>query len=301
MIGVRACLRASRRLLFWTLAIWTFILQGLFQAFPTSAGQNVSPFGHSAASVLNCVRDCNSLLIPVEINGRTCMMLFDTGAENITISRKQLYDLGLSAPSGKTNGAIQGIGAAPVVAWKSSATVKVGKLVCENFPLNVDEQNYMHPIIGRNFFKNCAIKVDPIAAQITLIPAGSSVSHGALTVPLARAGSQLLIPVCVNGKSVSMLFDTGADGITFNEQQASATDLKIPADARRELHLGVAGLVEGLGFTVSEIRLGPIVKQNVKVSVIKSPGMPYPLLGGDYFRDSSYTIDEEHSELAFER
>lgn len=301
MIGLRECEQTSRPLLIWTLAIGTLLMQNILQAPTAAASKNVSAIGHSAASVLNCVRDCNSLLIPVEINGRACLMLFDTGAENITISRKQMHDLGLSLPSGSSNGAIQGIGAEPVVAWKSSATVKVGKLVCENFPLNVEEQNYMHPIIGRNFFKNYRIKVDPVAAQITLTPAGGSASRGALTVPLARAGSQLLIPVSVNGRSVKMLFDTGADGITFSEQQAASINLNIPVNAKRELHLGVAGLVEGVGFTVSEIRLGPIVKQNVKVSVIKSPGMPYPLLGGDYFRDSSYTIDEEHSELAFER
>lgn len=268
-------------------------LQPAAKASPTSQFE--------ASSVLQCVRDCNSLLIPVQINNRTCFMLFDTGAENITLSRKQLTDLGLEAPCGTTNGSIQGVGAQTVSTWKSAATVRVGSLVREDFPLNVEEQNHMYPIIGRNFFKNYSITVDSASAKIKLTPPGSAMSSGSDTVQLYRSGNQFLIPVAVNSRPIRMLLDTGADGITFNEAQAAAIKLHIPETASRELHLGVAGLVEGVGFTVPEVRLGPVVKWNVKVSVIKSPGMPYPLMGADFFKDCSYTIDDEHSQLAFER
>ena len=281
------------------LAVASVMLQASVASLPADSAP--LPNFDSQSSVLQCVRDCNSLLMPVEINGRTCLMLFDTGAENITLSRKQMSDLGMSAPLGATDGLIQGVGSQTVSTWKSAATVKVGSLVRKDFPLNVEEQNHMYPIIGRNFFKNYSIKVDPLTARITLTPPGQAPARNTISVRLDRLGNQLLIPVMVNGTGVRMLFDTGADGITFNQEQAQLINLNIPADAKRELHLGVAGLVEGVGFTVPEVRLGPIVKWNVKVSVIKSPGMPYPLLGADYFCDCSYTIDDEHSQLAFER
>ena len=285
-----------------SLAAALLIMLSSVAGLPTLASP--TPSYEASVSVLQCVRDSNSLLVPVEINGRTCLMLFDTGADNITLSRKQMTDLGLNAPSGQTTGSIQGVGAVTVSTWKCAATVKVGRLIRKDFPLNVEEQNHMYPIIGRNFFQSYSIKVDPASARITLTPPGFPhrlQSKNLRSVPLDRLGNQLLIPVAVNGLPMRMLFDTGADGITFNQQQAESINLHIPPDAKRELHMGVAGLVEGLGFTVKEIRLGPIVKSNVKVSVIKSPGMPYPLLGSDYFRDCSYTIDDEHSQLAFER
>jgi predicted aspartyl protease len=289
------------------------VAQLLYSAGWAVANPGLNPSSQSTVAVLQCVRDGDSLLVPIQINGRTCLGLFDTGAENLTISRGQLQQLGLALPSVACLGWVQGVGAAPICTIKATAQVRAGNLVCDNFPLNVQEQSQLHPILGKNFFRDCLITVDPASARITVRPSQTepllqkvpssvlSLTSRESVVQLDHASNQLLMPVWIDGHLVKMLFDTGADGITFSLAQARAFRISIPASAEREIHVGIAGVVEGLGFRVSHVRLGPIVKENVKISVINSPGMPYPLLGANFLKDWCYTIDTKHSIVAFSR
>jgi clan AA aspartic protease (TIGR02281 family) len=258
---------------------------------------------------INCVRDSNCLLVPVTLNGHTCLMLFDTGAENISISRAALSSLDISLPTSGGDGAVQGVGTPLLSTLRSAANVKVGNHIREDFPVNIQEQSSIHPIIGSNFFQDCSITVDVNHSIIVLNKHvlepnfNESVAENRAEgkVKLLSWGNQLLIPVTVNGRPISMLLDSGADGITFSKEQAAAMNLIVPAKAKPEVHMGVAGAVSGVGFTVGELAVGPLVKQNVKVSVIESPGMPYPLMGADFLKDCSYTIDKKHSQITFER
>ncbi len=235
-------------------------------------------------------------------------MLFDTGADNITISRKDLSALGVLLPLDGIRGSVRGVGKPLSSTLKSSATVKVGNYLRENFPINIQEDSFLQPVIGINFFQNCLVTVDVDHSRIVLssesqvsggtASTSSGVSHA---VTVSFSGNQLLVPVTVNGCATSMLLDSGADCITFSQEQAAAMHLVVPADARPEVHMGVGGAVKGVGFTLSECAVGPLSKQNVKVSVIESPGMPYPLMGAEFLKDCIYTINKEHSQITFER
>jgi clan AA aspartic protease (TIGR02281 family) len=281
-------------------SLWSLGSMGL--ASSTGAVASIGP------ETINCVRDSNCLLLPVTLNGHTCLMLFDTGAENISISRAALSSLDISLPTSGVGGAIQGVGTR-LSTLRSAATVKVGNHTREDFPVNIQEQSSIHPIIGSNFFQDCSITVDVSHSIIVLnkhalepnVNESVAKNHGEGKVELLSSGNQLLIPVTVNGRSISMLLDSGADGITFSKEQAAAMNLLVPANAKPEVHMGVAGAVSGVGFTVGELAVGSLVKQNVKVSVIESPGMPYPLMGADFLKDCSYTIDKKHSQITFER
>jgi clan AA aspartic protease (TIGR02281 family) len=236
-------------------------------------------------------------------------MLFDTGADNIAISRTTLSALGISLTNDSGVGSVEGVGTRLLPTSRSAATVKIADHVREKFLVNIQETSPIQPIIGSNFFQDCSITVDVNHSIIVLnkhalepnFNESVAENHGEGKVKLLSWGNQLLIPVAVNGRSISMLLDSGADGITFSKEQAAAMNLVVPANAKPEVHMGVAGAVSGVGFTVGELAVGPLVKQNVKVSVIESPGMPYPLMGADFLKDCSYTIDKKHSQITFEQ
>ena len=233
-------------------------------------------------------------------------MLFDTGADNVTISRSTLSALGETLSTGETTAVVAGLGTPGIPTSRNAATVSVGNYVRESFPINVQENNLMQPIIGINFFQDCSITVDVPHAKIifnrqSFGREGNGPTSGKATVATSSWGNQILVPVSVNGCSTEMLLDSGADGITFSREQAAAVHLTVPENARAEVHMGVAGAVHGMGFNVSEFAFGPLVKQNVKVSVIESPGMPYPLMGAEFLKDCTYTINKERSQITFER
>jgi clan AA aspartic protease (TIGR02281 family) len=268
---------------------------------------SASSFSHPES--IHCYRDGNCLLIPVKLNGRSCSMLFDTGSDNITISRTALSELGVSLQRGESDGAVTGVGAEMQTASKAFAIVKIGRHLRRTFPVNIQEANSLQPIIGFNFFEGHSVTVDVMHSQIVL-DAESGDRHSpdigdgnrkSFAVSLSAHGNQVLIPASVNGCTINMLFDSGADGITFNVKQAADVHLGVPADASPEVHMGVGGAVKGVGFTVSECAIGALVKQNVKVSVIESPGMPYPLMGAEFLKDCTYTINKERSQITFER
>jgi predicted aspartyl protease len=274
---------------------------------PVSAATSTNKLPDMSEAI-DCIRDGNCLLVPVTINNRSCLMLFDTGADSIAVSRTTLTALGISLPSTTSAGAVKGVGTNSVTTSRSTATVKIGNYLRENFLINIQETSPTQPIIGSSFFQNCSITVDMrhsriiLNRQIAVACSPTSVRSDitSVTVKTLPHGNQLLVPVRVNNCSINMLLDSGSDGITFSKEQAATIHLVVPQTAQSEVHLGIAGAVKGVGFNVGEFAVGPLVKRNVKVSVIESPGMPYPLMGAEFLKDCTYTINKEHSQITFE-
>jgi predicted aspartyl protease len=287
-------------------AYWRYLLAVLLSCLDV-ASFNFPPaaLATNSAETIDCVRDRNCLLIPVNINDHKCLMLFDTGADNITISQSTLAAIGIATPVNASTQALAGVGSQNMSALKATASVKVGSHSQENFPLNIQQNASMLPIIGSNFFQGCSVTVDIPHAKIVLDKKADEKLRGTYdsgrNIVGAAWGNQLLIPVIVSGQQTKMLVDSGADGITFNREQARSLHLVVPSDASPEVHMGIAGKVRGVGFKVSEVAVGPLIRKSIKVSVIESPGMPYPLLGADFFKDCIYTIDREHSQLTIDR
>lgn len=287
--------------LFYSVVI--ILLLGFFspgQTFSFDSAKGVPTAVVPSQETIVCVREGNSLLVPVAVNGFQILMLFDTGAENLTINKTTLSEIGMSVPAQSAASEIEGIGSLHVRTSRVEARVQLGKRVEEKFPINVLDENLYHPIIGMNFFGNSAVQVDVVHSRI-IVSRGATDAKAISHVDIYRCARQPLIPVTINGCATRMLVDSGADGITFNQEQAASLHLIVPNDARIEKHMGVAGVIRGFGFTIDEIVVGSFVKRKIKVSVIESPGMPYPLLGADFFKDCIYTIDREHSQLTIDR
>ncbi len=296
-LGMRLRINSALRCGSFTLAAFLLLL-----------GQGQMTYGSgsrlSRETIVVGSKEDFSLLLPVSINGKTCLMLFDTGADDITIGKKQLEDLGFEVPANLPANFVQGVGA-PVRCWDMKATVKVGNILRHDFPINVEDGAPLHPIIGQNFFQDRRYTVDLASGRI-LISAADQENAGKLgaencSLSFEKIGNQMLVPVTIDGQPTKMIFDTGADGITFNREQACQANLLVPADAKKEIHWGVGGLLEGTGFNVGEVSMGPITRANVKVSVIDSPAMPYPLMGAHFLKDWTYTIDNAKRTISFRK
>jgi hypothetical protein len=106
-----------------------------------------------------------------------------------------------------------------------------------------------------------------------------------------------------------MYLDTGAEGVVFFADQARQFGLTVPEDAHKGISAGIAGQTTFRSFTVSRMRCGPIIKNDVTVAVLdadspqsgaqagqgKTPGqsLGHPLLGQEFFGDTRLTVDNQ--------
>ncbi len=104
-------------------------------------------------------------------------------------------------------------------------------------------------------------------------------------------GTDMLVDVDVDGRKVPMIFDTGAEGCLFTTQQWSQMGKSIPDDARMGSNVGIAGSTSSANFTIDTMRLGPIIKHDVLVSVVQDSKIGYPLLGNSFFGDLQFEVD----------
>jgi len=258
------------------------------------------------------VREGSLLLIDAAVNGHVMKMFFDTGAEIVAMGKNQLAEVGVAEPTGAPTGAASGVGSSGSVAtWMIHSNLKVGDIERRNFPICVQENMGMHPLLGQSFFRDFTYTIDYTTSgkeqgTILLIKNGSaeaqaSGSHNSYGVPFTREGNELIVQVEVNGKTTPMYFDSGASTIAFSMQQCKELNIKIPDDAVTQMSRGIGGVSAAYGFTISRMRLGPIDKSNIMVSATEASRMRYPLLGQTFFGDWQYTIDNTNNVIRFVR
>jgi clan AA aspartic protease (TIGR02281 family) len=250
----------------------------------------------------------NMLVIEASINGRQTEMLFDTGAELVVFGKNQLTELALPLPTGPSIGHSQGVGSTEgIPVWLMHADIKIGTIERKGFPITVQDNMGMYPLLGQSFFRDFQYTIDYTTAgkesgTITFVKRGAaSANQDGYSVPFKRDGNNMVVNVDVCGKNVPMYFDTGAAGITFTYQQCKEFGISIPEDASPMRSSGVGGTTPGFAFSVSRIRLGPIDKSDVQMTAIESAAMRHPLLGQTYFGDWQYTIDNQNNVIHFVR
>jgi len=241
------------------------------------------------------------MLVPVEINNRSIEMLLDTGAPEITIGRDQIEKIGIRPPDGKALGTTGGSSNdARQNYWSMSATIKVGPYSIANCPLAVINNNQAEPLIGQGFLKFFDYTVDQSAKCIRLRRKGGSIaaaSRSGQFIPFVfqESGNRIVVDVEINGKKLPMILDTGntASGISFfSSAQAKQYGLVPPDDAITTSHYGVSGSGKCLEYSASHVRLGPIDKNNVRVSMhLETNVSELPLLGHEFFEGWQYNID----------
>lgn len=244
-------------------------------------------------------------MVDADVNNRSTRMMFDTGAEGCLFSVDQLRQLGITPPKGPPTGTTSGIGSKePVKAWDLNIDLKVGQIIRKNFPVQVLETYTLPPLLGQSFFSDFEYTIDDSSSSILLSKRGSgnmplvaSVSN----VPFTNEGKEMVVEVEINGKKCAMFFDTGADTISFTQNQAKAAGISIPEDAEETTSSGAAGSTPSRSFSVRRMRMGPIEKSDITISVIEKGGMPKPLLGQPFFAGWQYTIDNRNKVIKFLR
>lgn len=255
-------------------------------------------------------RDRNLIMIDALINNRPAKMIFDTGAEMVAFGKNHLAQYQIAAPEGKPVGKASGVGAGQGVnIWALKADLKVGPILRRGFTVYVQDELPTPPLLGQTFFRDFQYTIDSNSndrstGTIHFVKRSltkTSQANDRYTVPFTRAGNNLLVNVEVNGRSMQMYFDTGADGTCFSTKHLTQAGLTIPPDAIPEQRTGIGGTTNGFGFTVNTIKLGPIEKHDVYVTAVESSNMNYPLLGQTFFGDWQYTIDNTANVIKFVR
>jgi clan AA aspartic protease (TIGR02281 family) len=249
-------------------------------------------------------RQGNSLIVDAEVNNRSMKMVFDTGAEVCAFGKNHLRALSIAPPEGEASGFASGVGSAgSVKTWNMRVNLKVGGIMRRNFPIVVQENLDTSPLLGQTFFSDYTYVIDNGANSIAFTKKGATRHAGAdaYAVPFTREGKEMIVTVQINGRSCPMIFDTGAEGVTFSAGQVKNLGISIPDDATPEVHQGIAGTTNAVSFEVSTMKLGPVEKRNIKIGVVESSNMPKPLLGQSFFGDWQYTIDNQAKLIHFLR
>lgn len=123
-----------------------------------------------------------------------------------------------------------------------------------------------------------------------------SVQAGRILIPLARDG-HYYVDLEINGKSLTLLADTGASQIVFS--QSDAADLGI--DVTDLAYLGTAmtanGEVRTARVTLGQVTLGPFTDTNVTAFVSQGE-MDGSLLGMSYLSRFDIALRDGQMELA---
>jgi len=243
------------------------------------------------------------------VNGKPMEFVYDTGCDQTVIGMDHLASLGIPKPNRPADGKSMGVGNAVTDSWRISANVRIGGIERRNFPLLVSDRSGVPALLGRNFMEPYNYTVDSTGGSILMtkkVVASASGSGGYSAssqggVPFKREkGGGILVNVEVNGRNIEMLFDTGAQNVLFSRRDINRLGITVPADAETEVTHGVGGAMPGLRFPISRMRLGPIDKSGIPVTVVEQ-NFGEPLLGQAFFHDYQYTIDDQRSVIRFMR
>lgn len=248
--------------------------------------------------------------VNVLVNNRPVEMIFDTGAPGICISRDQLSALGIRPPEGPYKGMTGGsANSTSVKYWTMQANVTVGAIERKNIELVVLESNSDLPLLGQTFFKDFDYTVDQSAGilDFTLKKGGGEVNRAAYQVPFdfKDGGNRILVRLEVNDQPITTIFDTGntASALSFSgRNQLKELGITVPDDARTAKHTGITGAGNCKLFNVRKIKLGPIERFDMEVSVNdQESGAEAPILGQPFWTDWQYSINMQRKVIEFVR
>jgi clan AA aspartic protease (TIGR02281 family) len=240
----------------------------------------------------------NHMFVNVLINGRPAKVIFDTGASTCLFGKQQLSNIGVNYDvTGK--GQAMGVGSGVVNFDRANLRITLGDIT-KTINTAVAPSMNTESLLGQDFFSDFRYDVDSSAGVIHFQKKGSR-SYEAMdtiNIPFRTQGREMLVTARVNGRDCEMIFDTGAHNNIFPIAIWQRLGLQIPSDAHQTMAGGVGGMARGFSFNADRIELGAVMKTNVPVMVIES-GLPYPLLGQEFFKDKRFSIDNDSSVIKF--
>jgi clan AA aspartic protease (TIGR02281 family) len=253
------------------------------------------------------------IIVDGYINNRQIKMLFDTGAESCAFGKNHLKELGIPAPTGIATSKTRGVGDSGLIdTWNMTATIKVGNIERKNVPISVQEVMVGDPLLGQTFFKDFTYTIDSGSNTIQFnrkkrMPAvsysrgSSSSGTDRNSIPFLKVGNTIMVTGFVNGKSMQMIFDTGADHTVFAYADMKNLGIVIPDDAQEVVQSGVAGDTTGVMFKIQRMIVGPIDRADFNISVLRGFEAGHPLIGRSFLGEWQYTIDNDAKIIHFLR
>lgn len=246
-----------------------------------------------------------SFMVRVMVNNRPIEMVFDTGASQIVFGKNHLSQLGIAPPPANRPPDFHssGVGSSHTMpCWNMTADIKLGDMLIPNCPIAVMENLPTDPLLGQTFFKHFAYTVDYGSKSIVLTKKDANVpSPVGQSVPFYREGNEMVVQAMVNGKPYEMYFDTGAMTCAFSPSDIRRLNIEIPDDAQVGSTVGVGGATRSLSFPINSLKVGPIEKRNMEITVVEASKMGKPLLGQTFYAGWQYTIDNENQRINFLR
>lgn len=264
-------------------------------------------------------RQGSGMYVDGSFEGHSCSFLVDTGAEVCFLPLKLLKRLGLTAPSGKPNSLLYGVGGANALpAWVFKGRLKVGSIEKTSFPIMVADVGVNTAILGQQFFEGYAYRVDTAGSAIVLarkdLLAKADSSKAPVTtasmvvdksgryvyqVPFKRSGRSFIVAVQVNGRSLDFVFDTGAEVSLINATMAKQLGLSVQQVSGAVMS-GVVGSTP-VGVSQVDLKLGPIERSGMPVAITDAVQSGTCLLGRDFLGDWHFEIDESQGLIKFTR
>jgi predicted aspartyl protease len=155
------------------------------------------------------------------------------------------------------------------------------------------------------FISSSAWAQNPYAQRSAGITPGASCDSSLDTlpretfVPFTRQGNLMLVKGSINGKSVTMVFDTGAAGCLFSTETLKSLGIKIPANLQSATVGGFGSKQQIKAWIMpADLRLGSIERRQFPVHINDNP-LGLPLLGVNFIQGFEYTIDTDASIVRF--
>ncbi|CAN5399676.1 hypothetical protein BH11CYA1_BH11CYA1_04310 [soil metagenome] len=262
---------------------------------------------------INFTKEVGLMMVEAQFNNRPLKVTFDTGSQGTILGKNHLQSMGLPEPAGQPTGTSTSAGSSQKT-WDMRLNIKIGNIERNNFPCVIKESMLDSPSIGQSFFKDFTYTIDNSAQTIRLVkkPTGSSVASSsgssrsnadAWAVPFTRDENYdlIIVSVSVDGRPGRMFLDTGASGIGMSRDQAKNFNITVPDDAQDSIINGTSSRMTGKKFPIRNLKLGPIEKHNIDITVVDNFALPLPLLGQSFFGDSAYTVDDQAKVIRFTR
>lgn len=258
-------------------------------------------------SRVNFTRESDCMIVDARVNGRDIKMMFDTGAANTVLGINHLEQMGLPVPTKGETVNVYGSGSTGAnKALVHYVDLQLGGVMRRNFPVVLMKHLDNYPLIGQSFLRGIKYTVNGGSGFIHLQRADAVASAPVSAsdpgaVPFVREDGEMCIQVMINGRPVPMWLDSGASWPTFTMAQARAAGIEVPDDAQVISTRGAGGSSQSKLVRVRSIKLGPVEKYNVEVSIVDRSAQTRPLLGGSFLNDLQYTIDSERNVVHFRR
>jgi len=112
---------------------------------------------------------------------------------------------------------------------------------------------------------------------------------------------EIMVDVRINGRTIPMVFDTGAPGICIDKEMAQSLGLAVPR-GQADGQTGGSSNMNVIDYwnINATVQVGSISKENTRVKIYEKIHTR-PLLGQGFFKDFDYTIDHSAKCIEFRK